>query len=125
MNYRDLLVWNRAVDLAVEICHATESLPLEERYGLRAQTRGAAVSVPSNVAEGEGRGTPGDHLRFLGHARGSLYELDTQIEICDRLGYLKRASLSAAIEDVAKLINGSIRHVQGLRDRQSANPRIS
>ena len=76
-SYRDLLVWQKAKALAVQIYHATEQFPKAETYGLTSQIRRAAVSVASNIAEGQGRLTPGEFLHFLGQARGSLLELDT------------------------------------------------
>jgi len=78
-SYRDLLVWQKAKALAVRIYESTEQFPKAETYGLTSQIRRAAVSVPSNIAEGQGRLTPGEFLHFLGQARGSLLELDTQI----------------------------------------------
>ena len=115
MNFKDLKVWNDAVDLAVDVYRLTAQLPADERFGLTAQIKSAAVSVPSNIAEGEGRWTRRDHLRFLGQARGSLYELETQLVICSRLGYITDP-LTAQIAETAKLINGTIRHVSTKRN---------
>ena len=112
MNFKKLTVWNRAIDLTVDVYEITRVLPAEERYGLSAQMRSAALSVPSNIAEGEGRLTFPDQLRFLGHARGSLYELETQFVVCDRLGYIPASPLSARIAETAKLLNGTIRYVR-------------
>ena len=82
MNYRNLKVWSNAVD----IYGITSTFPADETYGLTSQMRRAAVSVPNNIAEGEGRWWFRDRLRFLGDARGSLYELDTDVEIAGRVG---------------------------------------
>ena len=97
------------MDLAVDVYEETELLPKAERYGLTAQMRSAAASVPSNVAEGEGRYTLPDQLRFYGHARGSLYELETRWLLCDRVKYLDISRFVSKIEEVSRLLNGTIR----------------
>src|SRR3954449_6822302 len=79
MHYTGMDVWQRSVDLAVEIYDATSKLPKEETYGLRAQIRRAAVSIASNIAEGMGRNSDGEEIQFFGIARGSLFELQTQL----------------------------------------------
>lgn len=86
--YEDLIVWQKAVDLVVECYRVTKTFPREEVYGLTAQIRRAVVSIPSNIAEGQGRGSTGEFRQFLGHARGSLFELKTQLFIAEKLGYL-------------------------------------
>jgi four helix bundle protein len=88
-SYRELLVWQKAKALAVEIYKATDQFPRSETYGLTSQIRRAAVSVASNIAEGQGRLTSGEFLHFLGQARGSLLELDTQLAIALDLNYLE------------------------------------
>jgi four helix bundle protein len=80
-SYRDLLVWQKAKVLAVHIYQATEQFPRNERYGLTSQIRRAAVSVASNIPEGQGRLTLGEFQHFVGQARGSLLELDSQVAI--------------------------------------------
>ena len=98
----------------MEVYEKTGQLPKEETYGLRSQMRRAAVSVPSNVAEGEGRRLKRDHARFLGMARGSLYELQTHFEIRRRLRYLPENEADELLEHstrVAQLINGTLRSV--------------
>ena len=116
MNYRNLKVWSHAVDIAVEIHDLTLSFPDEERYCLTPQIRRAALSVPSNVAEGDGMWSPRHHLRFLGDARGSLYEVDTQVVYAARVGYIADPTdIRARIEEEARLINGTIRHVNQQR----------
>jgi four helix bundle protein len=90
-SYRELLVWQKAKTLAVAIYRETEGFPRSEIYGLTSQLRRAGVSIASNIAEGQGRLTPGEFSQFLGHARGSLLELDTQIAIALDLGYLSKA----------------------------------
>ena len=80
-SYRELLVWQKAKALAAQVYQATEQFPKPETYGLTSQIRRAAVSVPSNIAEGQGRLTSAEFCHFLGQARGSLLELDTQLAI--------------------------------------------
>jgi four helix bundle protein len=87
-NYKDIVVWQKAIELVIEIYRVTAHFPREEMYGLTSQLRRAAVSIPSNIAEGQGRATKGEFIQFLGHARGSLCEVDTQILIARRLGFL-------------------------------------
>ena len=89
--YEDLKVWRRAMDLVLEGYRSTSSFPKQETYGLTSQMRRAAVSVPSNIAEGKGRFSRKELLQFLFHARGSLLELQTQITIGRELGFLAAA----------------------------------
>ena len=90
---------------------STQSFPANERFGLTAQIRRAAVSVPSNIAEGQGRCTTGEFRQFLGHARGSLLEVETQIFIARNLGYLNQSqgkALFERISEIGRLLNGLI-----------------
>src|SRR5881628_197411 len=109
-SHRDLIVWQKAMDLVTSIYRATESFPKTETYGLTSQIRRAAVSVPANIAEGQGRRLAGEYLQFLANARGSLLELDTHLEIAVRLGILSEGLHQAALMDqlieVRKLLNG-------------------
>ncbi|MBI4178447.1 four helix bundle protein [bacterium] len=86
--YKDLKVWQKGMELCERVYEITRSFPKEERFGLTAQARGAAVSVPSNIAEGYGRRTTGDYHHFLNIAFGSLCELETQLMLAARLGFL-------------------------------------
>jgi len=104
-SYRELLVWQKAKSLAVDIYRETQPLPKAELYGMTSQMRRAAVSVPSNIAEGQGRLTSGEFQQFLGHARGSLLELDTQLAIAHDLGYLSDA-VHANLEQEAYQVLG-------------------
>ncbi len=88
-SYRDLIVWQKSMDLVVEVYKMIANFPQNEIYGLTSQIKRAAVSVPSNIAEGYGRRSTGDYQRFLNIAMGSLFELQTQLEISTRLNYLK------------------------------------
>ena len=89
-SYRDLVLWQKAVDLVTDIYSVTAVFPKPELYGLADQMRRSAVSIPSNVAEGQGRASKGEFIQFLCHARGSIFELETQIVIAMNLGYVSR-----------------------------------
>ena len=89
-HYRELLVWQRAMDLVEAVYRLTGHFPSTQIYGLTSQLRRAAVSVPSNIAEGQGRSTTRDFLHHLSMAQGSLFEAETQISIGQRLGYLEQ-----------------------------------
>ena len=84
-SYRDLVVWQKGMDLVTSCYEATESLPDNERYGLTNQVRRAAISVPANIAEGYGRYHLGDYIRHLRVANGSLFELETELLLIERL----------------------------------------
>lgn len=86
-SFRDLVVWQRSIQLAETIYRLTRCFPKEETYGLTGQIRRSAVSVPSNIAEGQGRLSTGEFRQFLGIARGSNFELQTQLEIARVLNY--------------------------------------
>ncbi|HTK95980.1 MAG TPA: four helix bundle protein [Terriglobales bacterium] len=108
-SYRDLVVWQAAIELVTRIYRTTDSFPKQETYGLTAQIRRAAVSVPSNIAEGQGRNSAREFLQFLGHARGSLVEVETQLFIACNLAYITREQRSALLEEsdrVSRLLNG-------------------
>jgi four helix bundle protein len=106
-----LIVWQKSMKLARAAYHLTNGLPKKEAYGLVTQLRRAAVSVPSNIAEGHGRLADLQFPHFLGNARGSLYELQTQIELARDLGFLDTERVTEFMEqgsEVARLINGLI-----------------
>jgi four helix bundle protein len=90
-SYRDLIAWQRAMALAEMTYHQTRALPRDERVGLQSQMRRAAVSIPSNIAEGYARQSKRDYLCFLRTARGSVAELSTQLELAERLGLVKHS----------------------------------
>lgn len=85
--YKDLIVWQKAMQLVTEVYSITKKLPKEEIYGLTSQIRRSCISIPSNIAEGFGRKSTNEYIRFLQIANGSLYELQTQLEICTNLKY--------------------------------------
>ena len=102
-SYRDLLVWQKAVDL-VTCCYAlTKLLPKSETYGLVGQIQRAAVSIPANIAEGHGREHIGDYLRHLSIANGSLMELETHLLIAQKLNYLDAADVDQALDQSGQL----------------------
>jgi four helix bundle protein len=118
-SHRDLLVWQKAMDLVVRIYRESEGFPKAETYGLTSQTRRAVASIPANIAEGQGRRLPGEYVNFLGNARGSLSELDTHLELAVRLGYLdsdKHLVLLDQLAEVGRLLNGLMRSLEKTRN---------
>jgi four helix bundle protein len=108
-DYRDLAIWQRAMDLAQRTYDLSASFPASEQYGLTSQLRRSAVSVPSNIAEGHGRESDGDFARFLRIARGSLAEMQTQILLAERLDYCSESStrtLHDSIEELGRMLRG-------------------
>src|SRR5882762_43837 len=108
-NYRELIAWQRAMDLVEEVYKSSRQFPREELYALTSQIRRAAVSIPSNIAEGQGRTTTKDFLRHLSIAYGSLREVETQILIAVRLLYLAQDSTEQMMNlaaEVGRLLNG-------------------
>ncbi|MBR3725220.1 MAG: four helix bundle protein [Bacteroidales bacterium] len=107
-NYKELKVWQKAMDLTVEVYKLVKLLPKEETYALSDQMRRAVVSIPSNIAEGQGRNSDKEFIQFLSIARGSLWELETQIEICLRIGYIDQSlatNIYNLIEEISKMLN--------------------
>ena len=108
-NYQELIVWQRAMDLVEDVYRSSRDFPREEIYSLTSQIRRAAVSIPSNIAEGQGRRTTSDFLRHLSIAYGSLREVETQILIARRLKYIAQARLEEVMNgagEVGRLLNG-------------------
>lgn len=108
-SYRDLLAWQKAVALVEAVYKVTGALPADERYGLVSQLRRAAVSIPSNIAEGHGRETTKEFTRFISIARGSLAELETQLEVVARLGMLSSDALRPIVEacdELGRILRG-------------------
>lgn len=114
-NFFDLTAWQKGRELVKIVYDATRLMPREEMYGLTAQVRRAAVSVPSNIAEGYGRGSTKDYLHFLRTARGSAYEVQTQLILIEDLGMLQHdvaANVIAASQRCSQVIAGLIRSVE-------------
>ena len=106
-NYQKLTVWQKSVDLAVEMYTLTKKFPPEERFGLVSQIRKCAVSIASNIAEGSGRNTPGEFIHFIGISEGSVNELETQLIISQKLGFITNAELdksSSSISEIRKML---------------------
>jgi four helix bundle protein len=111
-NFREMIIWNQGIDLAVKIYRITKKLPSEERFGLASQLTRAAVSIPSNIAEGCSRSSEKDFARFLEHSLGSAYEVETDLIIAERIGYLENevvvdclTSLQSEQRQIHSLIN--------------------
>ncbi|HEX3045608.1 MAG TPA: four helix bundle protein [Bacillota bacterium] len=106
-SYQDLIVWRKSMDLVEAIYQITNRLPNTEQWGLISQIRRAVISIPSNIAEGFGRLSPGEYKHFLLISRGSLMELETQLILCKRLGYINQIemdNLLAKTEEVGKIL---------------------
>lgn len=102
-HYKELLIWQKGIALAKTVYRVTEGFPAEERLGLTAQMRRAAVSVPSNIAEGQARHGTREFLAFLSHASGSFAELETQLLLSVKLGYCEEGDVAGAAETIAEL----------------------
>jgi len=113
--YRDLIVWQKAMVLVTEIYKVSKSFPRREDYGLTSQLRRCAVSIPSNIAEGYGRHSRNEYVRFLQIASGSLYELQTQMEISANLEYLKKDDFERLYEmtrEIERMLSSLIRRLK-------------
>ena len=110
--YEDLIVWQKAMDLVAEVYRVVKFLPDEEIYALSDQMRRAAVSIPSNIAEGQERSTTKDFIKYLFIAKGSKAELETQLLICARLQYLTQSQIETAqdlLVEIGKMLNAMIK----------------
>ena len=113
-SYKDLVAWQKSMDLVTAVYRATSSFPKDELFGLTSQLRRAAVSIPSNIAEGQGRLSEKEFRYFLGQARGSLMEVETQLQIAENLGYLEKdpkRTLMEACAEVGRILNGLLASV--------------
>jgi four helix bundle protein len=114
-SHRDLLVWQKSMDIAVAAYRSTTSFPTEERYGMTAQIRRAAASVPANIAEGYGRESPGAYALYLRVAQGSLKELETHFELAQRVGLIDDRTLTQLLksaEEIGKMLRSLIRSIE-------------
>jgi four helix bundle protein len=102
-SYKDLVVWQKGIALAKLVYQLTKNFPSEEKFGLVAQMRRAAVSIPSNIAEGQARHTTGEFIQFISHAEGSVAELDTQLILSIELKFCRDVGAEAAFELIAEL----------------------
>ena len=113
--HQKLDAWSKSVDFVVEVYKATESFPREETYGLTSQIRRAAISVPTNIAEGAGRYSQKEFAHFVSNAQGSASELETELIIAHRLGYLSEALFSQLMTDlerIGRLITGLTKRIR-------------
>lgn len=113
-SHRDLIVWQKAMVLVSDVYALTKTFPREEIYGLTAQTRRAAASVPANIAEGQGRRLGREFHQFPGNARGSLMELDTHLELALRVGYLtveQHSAIREKLDEVGRILNRLMRSI--------------
>jgi len=111
-SYKDLMVWNKSMDLVSAIYLLTKSLSEDEKFGLISQMKRSSISIPSNIAEGWGRGSSKSYTLFLKNSRGSLLELETQIELCKRLSLVSEVDLeliNSLMIEVSKMLNSMIK----------------
>jgi four helix bundle protein len=119
-SFRDLVVWQKSIDLVEVVYRTTQAFPVDERFGLISQMRRAAVSVPSNIAEGHARHTTGEFIRFVANAEGSIAELETHFVISQRLGFLGADhSAEGLLEEIRKMLNALRRSLSRLRNDAS------
>jgi len=102
-NYKELRVWQEAMDLVTEIYRLGKTLPPEERFGLKSQMERSAVSIPVNIAEGWGRGTTKEYIQFLRIARGSLMELETLVLIANNLGIWEKTEVEETLDSIRRI----------------------
>lgn len=117
-SYRDLIVWQKAMDLTCAVYQLTRNFPEEEKFGLISQMRRAAVSIPSNIAEGQARHTSREFIQFISHAEGSLAEVDTQLMLSNRLGFCgarQSGDMLSLIEEIRKMLMSLRRSVDSQR----------
>lgn len=115
LSHRDLLVWQKSVDLVDLLYEMTDSFPKHELYGMSSQLRRAGVSVPSNIAEGNGRGTTQDYIRFLFTSYGSLMEVDTHVHLAQHRNYIRQGDEDRVIErlsEIGRMLNGLINSLE-------------
>ena len=126
-SYRDLRVWQRAMDFVMSVYESTQDFPKAELFGLVSQMRRAAVSIPSNIAEGKGRITDRDRSHFYSQARGSLLELETQILIAQRLRYLAEPRAMGLLEqssELGRMLNALIHAIKPAEKNNSSAARV-
>jgi four helix bundle protein len=124
-SFRDLTVWQKAMDLVAEVYRDTDGFPKSELYGLTSQLRRALVSIPANIAEGRGRRSARSYLHFLDIAYGSMAESETLLELAARLGYLPDARLTAhlgRLTEIGRMLNGLIAALEQRLNSQPSHP---
>jgi len=122
--YRDSIAWQKSMQLTAQVYKLTQSFPTEERFGLTNQLRRASVSIPSKIAEGKGRASSGELIQFVGHARGSTLEVQTQLEIAVMLGFGKETEVHLAQEqaaEVLRILNASMTTLRAKLNSRKSN----
>ena len=120
-SYKELKVWQKGIHLVKDIYKVTDAFPKGEHFGLVDQLRRASISIPSNIAEGNGRHSRGDYIHYLHIARGSCYEMETQVIISKELGFLDEAqyqSLSTQIDEVGRMLNAMIQKLSSTSNNE-------
>jgi len=115
-SYKDLIVWQKGIETANLVYRQTTAFPAEEKFGLVSQMRRAAVSIPSNIAEGQARHTTGEFIQFISHAEGSVAELNTQLILAGELGFCRLENakpISELLEEIRKMLNSLRRKLGG------------
>jgi len=115
-SFKDLKVWQKALELAEHVYTLTQNIPVEERYGLQSQVRRCSISIVSNIAEGAGRNSKKEFQHFLGIAMGSSFELETQLLLAERLQYTAKecsTAIIAKLQEIQKMISGLQRSLAG------------
>lgn len=115
-NYRELKIWQRSMDFVVKIYEISADFPKEEKYGLTAQLRSCAVSIPSNISEGAGRGINKQFKRFLEFSMGSVNEVQTQVELSCRVKYLKKEIADSLIDEALQIYKMILTFYNSLKD---------
>lgn len=118
-SYKDLIVWQRAMDVVIEVYKLVKLLPKEETYALSDQMRRSAVSIPSNIAEGQGRNSTKEYLQFLSIAKGSICELETQLIICNKTNYLtaeQTAAVEEMLQETGKMLNALMKKLRQVKN---------
>ena len=118
-NYKDLIVWQKGISLAKATYRLTTAFPAEEKFGLVSQMRRAAISIPTNVAEGQARHTTGEFIQFVSHAEGSTAELETQLILSIELGFADANSAKSTfvlLDDIRRMLNGLRRKLERRND---------
>lgn len=113
-SHRDLLVWQKGIKLVLHLYQTVKEFPKDQIYGLVSQIKRAAVSIPANIAEGQGRRLKGEYQQFLGNGRGSLLELDTHIEIAFQLNFITQENylrIRAEMDEIGRMLNGLMRAI--------------
>lgn len=117
-NFRNLLIWQKSMTLVTSIYNSTKAFPKEETFGLTSQIRKCAISIPSNIAEGFGRESHKDYLRFLNISVGSLFELQTQLEIAKNISYLTTEQFNKQYEDSREVERMLISFINKIKERK-------